>query len=38
LIEITRLEILAGMRPAEANDTRTLLSTLIWHPVDAADD
>lgn len=33
--EITRLEVLAGMRPAEEDDTRTLLSTLIWHPVDA---
>jgi predicted nucleic acid-binding protein len=33
--EITRLEVLAGMRPAEADGTRSLLSTLIWHPVDA---
>lgn len=33
--EITRLEILAGMRPAEEKDTRSLLSTLAWHPVDA---
>ena len=33
--EITRLEVLAGMRPAEASATRTLLSTLTWHPVDA---
>ena len=32
--EITRLEILAGMRPAEAEATRLLLSTLIWHPLD----
>jgi predicted nucleic acid-binding protein len=32
--EITRLEILAGMRPAEEDATRALLSTLIWHPVD----
>lgn len=32
--EITRLEVLAGMRPAEENATRMLLSTLIWHPVD----
>lgn len=33
--EITRLEVLAGMRPAEENETRALLSTLVWHPVDA---
>lgn len=33
--EITRLEVLAGMRPAEEDDTRALLSTLVWHPVDA---
>ncbi|WP_298339344.1 type II toxin-antitoxin system VapC family toxin [Ferrimicrobium sp.] len=33
--EITRLEILAGMRPSEEEDTCALLSTLIWHPVDA---
>jgi predicted nucleic acid-binding protein len=33
--EITRLEVLAGMRPAEENVTRSLLSTLVWHPVDA---
>ena len=33
--EITRLEVLAGMRPAEEDDTRGLLSTLVWHPVDA---
>lgn len=33
--EITRLEVLAGMRPAEEAATRMLLSTLIWHPVDA---
>jgi predicted nucleic acid-binding protein len=33
--EITRLEILAGMRPSEEDGTRLLLSTLIWHPVDA---
>lgn len=32
--EITRLEILAGMRPAEADATRVLLSTLAWHAVD----
>lgn len=33
--EITRAEVLAGMRPAEENATRSLLSTLAWHPVDA---
>ena len=33
--EMTRLEILAGMRPAEADETQSLLSTLIWHPVDS---
>jgi predicted nucleic acid-binding protein len=33
--EITRIEILAGMRPAEEDGTRALLSTLVWHPVDA---
>jgi predicted nucleic acid-binding protein len=33
--EITRLEILAGMRPAEEAETRSLLSSLVWHPVDA---
>jgi predicted nucleic acid-binding protein len=33
--EITRIEILAGMRPAEEDATRALLSTLVWHPVDA---
>ncbi|TME38314.1 MAG: type II toxin-antitoxin system VapC family toxin [Chloroflexi bacterium] len=34
--EITRLEILAGMRPGEESPTRSLLSALIWHPVDTA--
>jgi predicted nucleic acid-binding protein len=33
--EITRLEVLAGMRPAAEGATRLLLSTLVWHPVDA---
>lgn len=33
--EITRLEVLAGMRPREEQPTRALLSTLRWHPVDA---
>ncbi|MEJ7745127.1 MAG: type II toxin-antitoxin system VapC family toxin [Nocardioidaceae bacterium] len=32
--EITRLEILAGMRAVEEETTRALLSTLVWHPVD----
>lgn len=32
--EITRLEVLAGMRPEEEGLTRSLLSTLVWHPVD----
>lgn len=33
--EITRLEVLAGMRPAEEQATRALLATLTWLPVDA---
>ena len=33
--EMTRLELLVGMRPAEEALTRSLLSTLTWHPVDA---
>ena len=33
--EITRIEVLAGMRPAEEGGTHALLSTLVWHPVDA---
>lgn len=32
--EITRLEVLAGMRRAEEEVTRALLSTFNWHPVD----
>src|SRR5271169_3449206 len=32
--EISRLEVLAGMRNAEEDATRSLLSTLVWHPVD----
>jgi predicted nucleic acid-binding protein len=32
--EITRLEVLAGMRPAEQDATRSLLSSIVWHPVD----
>lgn len=34
--EMTRLEILAGMRMREEDATRSLLSTLVWHPVDTA--
>lgn len=33
--EITRLEVLAGMRPGEEVGTRALLATFVWHPVDA---
>ena len=33
--EITRLEVLAGMRPAEEVPTRSLLSALVWHAVDS---
>lgn len=33
--EITRLEILSGMRSREERATRALLSALAWHPVDA---
>jgi predicted nucleic acid-binding protein len=32
--EITRLEVLAGMRPKEESSTRRLLSALVWHPLD----
>jgi predicted nucleic acid-binding protein len=32
--EITRLEVLAGMRPDEERGTRALLSIFMWHPVD----
>lgn len=32
--EITRLEVLAGMRSKEEHATRLLLGTLVWHPVD----
>lgn len=34
--EITRLEVLAGMRPSEEDATRALLAALVWHPVDYA--
>lgn len=33
--EITRLELLAGMRTAEEDATRSLLSALVWHPIDS---
>ncbi len=33
--EISRLEVLAGMRASEDGGTRMLLSTLVWHPVDS---
>ena len=33
--EVTRLEVLAGMRASEEEATRSLLSALVWHPVDA---
>ncbi len=32
--EITRLEVLAGMRTHEEGGTCALLSVLVWHPVD----
>lgn len=31
---ITQLEVLAGMRTAEQDATRLLLSTLVWHSID----
>lgn len=32
--EITRLEVLAGIRRDEEGPTLALLGTLVWHPVD----
>lgn len=32
--EVTRLEVLAGMRPREESATRALLAVLTWHPLD----
>lgn len=32
--ELTRLEVLAGMRPAEEDATRALLAVFTWHPFD----
>jgi len=34
--EMTRLEVLAGMRQDEEDRTHSLLSSLVWHPVDEA--
>ena len=32
--EVTRLEVLAGMRPQEEAATRDLLAVFTWHPLD----
>lgn len=32
--EVSRLEVLAGMRPSEEVATRTLFAALEWHPLD----
>lgn len=32
--EVTRLEVMAGMRPREEAATRALLDVLTWHPLD----
>lgn len=32
--EVTRLEVLAGMRPREEDATRAFFTALVWHPVD----
>lgn len=32
--EVTRLELLAGMRHGEERPTRSLFSSLVWHAVD----
>lgn len=32
--EVTRLEVLAGMRPREEAATHALLAVLTWHPLD----
>lgn len=34
--EVTRLEVLAGMRSGEERGTQSLLSTFIWHEVDSS--
>ncbi len=33
--ELTRLEVLAGMRPREKQATRRLLDVFVWHPFGA---
>jgi predicted nucleic acid-binding protein len=32
--EVTRLEVLAGMRAREEDATRTLFGAFVWHPLD----
>lgn len=32
--EVTKLEVLAGMRPSEERVTRNLLGVFTWHPLD----
>lgn len=32
--EVTRLEVLAGMRASEEDATRALFGAFVWHPVD----
>ena len=34
--EVTRLEVLAGMGPAEEEATRALFAAFAWHPLDEA--
>lgn len=34
--EVVRLEVLAGMRLSETQATRSLLSAIVWHPLDEA--
>lgn len=34
--EITRIEVLAGMRPGEEAPTGSLLASLVWHDADGA--
>lgn len=34
--EITRVEVLAGVRPGEESATRGLLGVFVWHPLDEA--
>jgi len=35
--EISRVEVLAGMRAGEEEATRRLLSVFVWHPLDEAN-